>query len=551
MAGAAERVIRIELVGLAKLPHLPYLKLNDVHEVIYGRLGLKPTDLDGVQRSGDPPKRYDFIVKSCTVWYNKDLDRFMDQKLTLASGKVVELCRAFEETTTVRVVRMPLCWDEMKATRILSWYGEVKKCEKELWRDGYDGASYDNYAGLWNGNWRVKMIVEKPIPSSLWVSGEKFEVFYTGQTRTCFKCGKAHMINNCRTPPEGFINRFDISKFPPLEKGRFARHENNNGRNMNPEEDSEVEESAEEVMEESAEEVMEESAEEVVEKPAEEVVKEPAEEVVEEPAEEVVEEPAEEVVEEPAEEVVEELAEESSKDQGTEENIIEVQKSNKEGEIMNDSEEETMKDITDFVDTYETPAPSVNASVEEEENMVTKEDSNKTPDENSIQRADVEEETDQTPIEVEISREADNQIVHKIVEVHHAENSQLMDTAEDTATASEVEDFITPGQKMDGSMADLSLTASALTPGQKIGGSLQDLSSQAIYMEDGEETGYWTVVSSKRKIKHSSDEENGGNTIRLGFGSFENSFLSSSHRRSRQRTDGTSQENDPGEISYV
>ena len=100
---------------------------------------------------------------------------------------MVEITKAYEKTTNVRVVRMPMWWDEITVKRIMTKYGEVKKCEKEFWRDGYDGANLDNFAGLWNGNWRVKMTIQKAIPNSLWVAGKKFEIFYMGQDPTCFR----------------------------------------------------------------------------------------------------------------------------------------------------------------------------------------------------------------------------------------------------------------------------------------------------------------------------------------------------------------------------
>ena len=45
---------------------------------------------------------------------------------------MVEINKAYEKTTNVRVVRMPMWWDEITVKRIMTKYGEVKKCEKEF-----------------------------------------------------------------------------------------------------------------------------------------------------------------------------------------------------------------------------------------------------------------------------------------------------------------------------------------------------------------------------------------------------------------------------------
>ena len=190
-----------------------YLKLSDVREVIKDKLGLLPEELSGVQKIG---KRYEFGIKQSKTFYDKNVLSFVDKKYTLTSGKIIELTQAYEESTTVRVTKMPMYFSYDKVQRIFTKYGTLKKIEEEKWKVGTDDPN--DYDGLWNGNYRIKMIVEKPIPSTLEVDGRRFEIFYPGQDKTCFRCGRDHLISvaGCQTPRSKHVNRFVMDDFPPL-----------------------------------------------------------------------------------------------------------------------------------------------------------------------------------------------------------------------------------------------------------------------------------------------------------------------------------------------
>ena len=57
-----------------------------------------------------------------------------------------------------------------------------------------NNAIKDIYRDLNNGNWKVRMIVKRSIPSTLSVGRFRLEIFYRGQQQTCWKCG----IPGCR-----------------------------------------------------------------------------------------------------------------------------------------------------------------------------------------------------------------------------------------------------------------------------------------------------------------------------------------------------------------
>ena len=118
------------------------------------------------------------------------------------------------------------------------------------------------------------------------------------------------------------------------------------------------------------------------------------------------------------------------------------------------------------------------------------------------------------------------------IEVHHSLDSQVKvvvpfsQIEKETDTASEG-DFLTPGQKVAETLIQ------GASPSQN---ALEDMEMKSQVTE------VWKMITEqgKRKAKISSDEEGDGNTIRLGTGSFVNSFLNSSSQRSkRQNTEGT------------
>ena len=210
----AELIVAVELLQAPTDSY--FLSYSDIHEVLDVKLNLQPRDLEGLQPGH---RRYAIALKSVNVWRDKNIDIYLNRRLNLSSGKVVELNRAYEATTTVRAVRMPMSWNEEKVKRIFSYYGDVKKLEKEEWRVGNDNKLVEYAAaGLWNGNWRVKMIIGEntPIPSTLSASGERFEIYYQGQERTCWKCGGPHAKRDCRTPWGRYSNMFEYEDFPEL-----------------------------------------------------------------------------------------------------------------------------------------------------------------------------------------------------------------------------------------------------------------------------------------------------------------------------------------------
>ena len=219
-----DNILGVELVDVpSSTPKASqFISVQDIHEVLHHVMKLKPTDLEGLQKNSPKPGRYDVYVKSMEIYNSKNLNRLLYKKAKLCSGKTVLITKAFEETRSVRVKRMPMFWKCDKVKRIFSWYGDIHSVEREKWKT-YD--DFNGYGGLWNGTYLIQMVVRRDIPSTITIAGHRLEVFYKGQPGTCWRCGGDHLKSECTTPWRYFTNRFDIDDFPVLESSVVLRDE--------------------------------------------------------------------------------------------------------------------------------------------------------------------------------------------------------------------------------------------------------------------------------------------------------------------------------------
>ena len=217
-----DNVFGIEIVGV-KSPQVMRLGEGDIYHVLETIMGLVPEeDVDVIQMLSPHPRRVDVSTKCLAVWSDRDLFQFMDKQYELNNGKRVWISKPFDEYTTLKVKRIPVWWSESTLERILSYYGDVKSIKKEIFR-----SMRDNYKGIYNGNYNVKMKVKRAIPSTITVSGTRFEMYYYGQKQTCWVCGKPHLKENCDSKSvDDHVNKFDIDAFPPLPESPMANPQN-------------------------------------------------------------------------------------------------------------------------------------------------------------------------------------------------------------------------------------------------------------------------------------------------------------------------------------
>ena len=203
-----DQIFGIEQVVRGGQQYTP-LNESDVYHVLETILGLEPEeDVDVIQMQSPNPRRIDVCTKGLYVWTEKDLYSFMDRQYDLDNGKIVLICRPYEDFSTVRIKRMPAFWKSDTVERIMRFYGVVKSIRKEDFR------SSRNYKGISNGIWSVKMKIGRSMPSTMTVQGCRFEIYYQGQEQTCWRCGMAHRKSDCRTPRNDFVNTFAMSNFP-------------------------------------------------------------------------------------------------------------------------------------------------------------------------------------------------------------------------------------------------------------------------------------------------------------------------------------------------
>ena len=217
-----EIIFGLEPVIARGRPFVP-LSYEEVYRVLETAMGLVPaSDIEGIQFHGPNPRRIDVLPRNHEVWIEKDLFQHMNQSYELENGTTVLITRPYEEYTTVRVKRIPMWFSVDEVKRIFNWYGDVVSIDKEVYRS--NSRIREDFYGIKTGNYTLKMKLKanSKIPSTLTVSGERFEIFYNGQEQMCWRCGMGHRKFECNTRYKDFVNRFSMDQFPPLAEPRLV-----------------------------------------------------------------------------------------------------------------------------------------------------------------------------------------------------------------------------------------------------------------------------------------------------------------------------------------
>ena len=244
---AENLIIKIQLVDYTR--SWDSLYIEDIYHVIEDILHLKPSkDIEVIQKGvGHAPKSYNVGILNEEVWYNNDIELFLEEKFTLHTQgeKTVLIQKAYERYEDVTIKNALPHWSKDYVERIVGYYGTVISMNKETLRYSTKRESLKkDYSGIWNGNWRVRMKVKIPIPSTISVSDVKIEFHYRNQKQTCWRCGMDHQRSECSTKYSGFVNRFNYEQFPPLKRTQnepAEKHtEENNGETNNGEKEAET-----------------------------------------------------------------------------------------------------------------------------------------------------------------------------------------------------------------------------------------------------------------------------------------------------------------------
>ena len=119
----ADHIFGIELVVKRGQQYVP-LNESDVYEVLEDIMHLEPEeDLDTIQMHSPNPRRVDVSTSCLAVWSDNDLYKFMDQQYDLENEKTVLINRPYEDSTFIRVKRVPITWSNDTVERVFSFYG--------------------------------------------------------------------------------------------------------------------------------------------------------------------------------------------------------------------------------------------------------------------------------------------------------------------------------------------------------------------------------------------------------------------------------------------
>ena len=189
--------------------------LDDVYEVVEKVFKIDPaTEIGVIQKKDRMSKSWNIAVKDVNIHEKKNMDKHVGEIYKLSSGCVVNVSRSYEVFTDVVVKFVPPYWTPQTIERIFQSYGRVNSLQQEEFRYGYKDCKAA-YRGVWDGNWKISILINTPIPSTLKIDGERIEVHYRGQPKTCFNCGDNHFFYEGKCGRTHF-NRFNMDDFPQL-----------------------------------------------------------------------------------------------------------------------------------------------------------------------------------------------------------------------------------------------------------------------------------------------------------------------------------------------
>ena len=509
---AENLIISIELVNYTR--SWDSLYIEDIYAVIEDVLKLKPSEhVEVIQKGvGHAPKCYKIGIKSEKIWIDHHLDSFIEEKVELGTGKTILIQKAYVQYAEVTVKNVPPHWDRDDVERICGYYGLIVSMTKETLRySERRNAVRRGYAGIWNGNWRVKMKVNKQIPSTLIISDNKLEFHYRDQHKTCWRCGMDHQWKNCSTKYDDFINRFSLSKFPPLGSKRQEEEEEDT-----PEEDGPAEKHTGEKKDE----------EHTGEKKDEE---------------HTGEEKDEEHTGENQDEQKENASEENHNGENdSDEDMEAIRPASPEQVIPSDSGNKvSVQMIDEFSDTEDKDCENNTIEVE-----VMHCDASQNVKGALGSPMHVDEDVTETASEGEIVMEMGEEDKGEISQPMSSLASgitpgQKESVLQDEGVGSQPPSLVAESVEILVSQTSESL-ASGVTPGQREQSKMKDSVEMMVSQTPETQEVVWTIVGGKRKDCTTSTDEENDNTVKASFGSFASSIISTGNTKKMKefRADG-------------
>lgn len=159
-----------------------------VHNVIFEKLGIDCLSVIGYQVMS----RNRVIVRlGSRLTYERFVKEYEGKEIQVSDGITVKIVNMGATYSFVSVRYAPFEMDNSLIETVLSRYGKVHWIRNNQ-------HTYGKANGLLNGIRTAKMEIKANIPSSIWIAGHTVAFMYSGQKRTCYKCGsEEHLLEQC------------------------------------------------------------------------------------------------------------------------------------------------------------------------------------------------------------------------------------------------------------------------------------------------------------------------------------------------------------------
>ena len=150
-----------------------------------------------------------FRVKS-DAFFSSLMSEYEDKVVRYKGGEV-KISNESKITTYVKIRSVPFEMPSYVLENVFSHYGKVKYIRENKIGFGY-------YSFALSGDRTIFMELQKHIPSYISIRGMIFNVLYSGQSRTCKKCGNTgHLIAEC-SADVSILETLKSTEFPELQK---------------------------------------------------------------------------------------------------------------------------------------------------------------------------------------------------------------------------------------------------------------------------------------------------------------------------------------------
>ena len=179
----------------------PRLSVLAIHICLKG-MGLKAEFIKGLVITENTPQQTAYVTFHQGDKFQEFLTKEGVKKFTVENTIVTAYVKdATVVEKYVRLTDVHIHIEEEAIKAYLSRHGQVKAVRRHMY-----GAleTEEDYIQAPNGRMTVRMVVEKDIPSYLWIEGCRIGVAHEGQPKTCFVCnGKGHHGATCPSRTAG------------------------------------------------------------------------------------------------------------------------------------------------------------------------------------------------------------------------------------------------------------------------------------------------------------------------------------------------------------